>query len=159
MAAVGAAAIRVERPRERHPLDGIECGAADDFLIASRVGALHRFGERFGAAGFDRVRYLACRRFASPEIEKKGHFHSELSDLRLIFAMTISRYAGPSNQARPTLSLSAFGRVGRAWFVGPASLNRPSEFCASTPASHRASDRTRSQGASPWSVRVVRNSR
>src|SRR5262245_42448006 len=101
MAAVGAAAIRVERPRERHPLDGIECGAANDFLIASRVGALHRFGERFGAAGFDGIRYLACGRFASPEIEEKWCFHGKRRDLRLMFATTISDT--PALQARAGL--------------------------------------------------------
>ena len=49
MTAVRAAAVGIQRPVERHPLDTIESGTARDFLIPRLVGAPLRFGQRRGA--------------------------------------------------------------------------------------------------------------
>ena len=46
MAAVRAAAIRVQRPVEGHPLHGIQRRSAGDFLVARLVGATLRLVER-----------------------------------------------------------------------------------------------------------------
>ena len=59
VARVRAAAVRVQRPLERHPLDGIQRRAAADFLVASGVGAPLRFGERLGATCLDDPRDVA----------------------------------------------------------------------------------------------------
>ena len=57
VAAVRAAAVRIQRPLERHSLHGIERGSAGDFLVAGRVrpansprqgiraACLHQFGD------------------------------------------------------------------------------------------------------------------
>ena len=50
VAAVRAAAVRVQRPVERHALHRVQRRAAGDFLIARRVGAALRLVERGGAA-------------------------------------------------------------------------------------------------------------
>src|SRR5262245_31468460 len=46
MAAVGAAAIRVEGPVERHPLNGVQCRTAGDLLIPGCVGPQLRLIQR-----------------------------------------------------------------------------------------------------------------
>ena len=56
MTAVRAAAIRVQRPAERHALDAVQRRPAGDFLIAGLVGARFGFSERGGAAAFHGVR-------------------------------------------------------------------------------------------------------
>ena len=55
VAAVRAAAVRIQRPVERHALDAVQRRAAGDFLIAGLVGARFRLGERGGAAVLSRV--------------------------------------------------------------------------------------------------------
>ena len=68
---MGAAAIRIQRPFERHPFDAIERGSAADFLVSGGVRAPDRFGQRFGAADFNEVGDLPRRGFGFAEIEEK----------------------------------------------------------------------------------------
>ena len=57
-AAVGAAAIGVERPLERHPLDAVQRRAAAHLLVARGIGAADGVGQRFGAADLEAGRHL-----------------------------------------------------------------------------------------------------
>ena len=71
VAAMGAAAIGVERPIERHPADRIQGRATGDFLIARAVGARVEADERVGPAEFDRAGHLTRRWRSRREIEQE----------------------------------------------------------------------------------------
>ena len=80
VAAVRAAAVRVQRPLEvAHPLDVVQRRPAAHLLVAGGVGAALGVGERRHAAGFTRS---ATRRVVGPaEIEEEWFvFHSEPAD-------------------------------------------------------------------------------
>jgi hypothetical protein len=71
MATVGAAAVRVECPVERHPAHGIERGPAGHLLISRLVGTPVGFGERGGAAAFDDVRDVPGAQVFGSEINEQ----------------------------------------------------------------------------------------
>ena len=87
VAAVGAAAIRVERPVEWHPAHRIERGTAGHLLIPCRVGAPLGLGERGGTAAFDDVGDVARAGLSGSEIDEqriggrrqRGPTHAEFS--------------------------------------------------------------------------------
>src|SRR5439155_17511326 len=90
MTAVGAPAVRIQRPFEWHPLDAVERGLAAHFLVARGVGAANRFGQRVSAAGLDDVRDLAGGGASWAEIEEQRCFHGrfqwETDNVRRMFA-------------------------------------------------------------------------
>jgi hypothetical protein len=70
VAGVRAAAVRIQRPLERHSLDAVERGAAADFLISSCVSAPLCLGQGGGASLLDHARDVARREQPRPEIEQ-----------------------------------------------------------------------------------------
>src|SRR5262249_37781230 len=90
MAAVGAAAIWVQRPVERHSSDAIECGLAADLLISRGVGTPDRFGQRVSAAGSDDVGDLTGGGPTGTEIEEQRHFHGDFRESSACFAVCSS---------------------------------------------------------------------
>jgi hypothetical protein len=80
MAAVRAAAIRIQRPAEGHSLDAVQRRSADDLLIARLIGPGFGLGQRCGSTVFHEVRDLAGSRLPRSEIEQKrmrtGHVSS-----------------------------------------------------------------------------------
>ena len=68
VAAVRAAAVRVERPVERHALDGVQRRPAGDFLIARRIRPPLRLVERRVAP----LANVAARSRASSEASFRG---------------------------------------------------------------------------------------
>ena len=83
VAAVRAAAIGVERPVERHPLDAVQRRTAGHFLIARLVGAALGLGQRGGAAVLDGIRDVAGGRLrlTRPRSKSRGK-----ADIRFFFA-------------------------------------------------------------------------
>ena len=77
VAAVRAAAVRIEGPLEGHALDRIERRPAADFLISRGVGAPRRLGEGVGAASEpDQIGDVAGRRLRLAEVkEQRRRFH------------------------------------------------------------------------------------
>src|SRR6185503_4295408 len=71
MTAVRAAAVRIQRPLERHPFDAVQLRSAGDFLVARLIGAALRLGQRSGAAGANGPRDVARGRLGSAQIEKE----------------------------------------------------------------------------------------
>ena len=80
-----AAAIRIQRPVERHAFDGIERGAAGHFLIGRAVGRMRGVGQRLdGAALLYSIRDVPRRGFRRAEFKEEGiDFHG--SDFRFFF--------------------------------------------------------------------------
>src|SRR5438105_5840465 len=68
-----AAAIRVQRPVERHALDWIERRPAGDFLVARFVRTPLRLVERLGPVLADLQRYRPGSRWFTAEIEESVH--------------------------------------------------------------------------------------
>ena len=71
VAAVGAAAVRVQRPAERHALDAVQRRAAMDLLVGGVVGALHRVGQRRDAAVLHQGGDVARGRTGVAEVEQR----------------------------------------------------------------------------------------
>ena len=71
VAAVGAAAVGVQRPAEGHPLHAVEGRAAGDFLVGRPSGAEHAVPQAGGAGFSNRGGHRPGGRPA-PEIEQRG---------------------------------------------------------------------------------------
>ena len=93
VAAVGAAAVGVERPAEGHPLDAVQRGAAGDLLIPRGIGAALGVGQRGGAALPDQVRDLAGRWVSGAEIKQKG-MGRHIRHSRIVLSSPIMRTRG-----------------------------------------------------------------
>ena len=89
VAPVGAAAVGVQRPLERHPVDAVERRAARDFLVARRVGTTLGFGERSRSPFPDRDGHVAGRGPDAPIKQKRMDRHD--AGIRLLFAHHASR--------------------------------------------------------------------
>ena len=88
MAPVRAAAVGIERPLERHPLDPVQRRPAAHLLVLRRVGAQRRLVERVRAAFPYEVGDLASRGFRFAEIEeKRRRFPWRIRLFRRMFAM------------------------------------------------------------------------
>src|SRR5262245_42799461 len=97
MAAVGASAVGVERPRERHPGNAVERAAAVDLLIAGGVRAAHRLGERLGASLPYPQRDVACG-WRLKIFEERRRFERWRVNLRHMFAIVSTRCRTRSRQ-------------------------------------------------------------
>src|SRR4051812_16118528 len=71
VAAMRAAAVRIQRPAERHAAHAIERRPARHLLIARIVGTAVGVSERRGAAGFHRHGDFAGRWFPDTELEER----------------------------------------------------------------------------------------
>ena len=101
VAAVRAAAIGIEGPLERHPLDAVQRRAAGDLLIARLIGPPLRLGQRGGAAVLHRLGDVARRGSAEPRSKRSGN---EAMANSLLFAKIGSRAAVKRSRADPRRS-------------------------------------------------------
>jgi hypothetical protein len=82
VAAVGAAAIGIERPLERHAFDAVQRRPADDLLVASGVRATLGFRQRCRAAFLHQVGDLSGRRLSGPDVEENERPRRHSPDFR-----------------------------------------------------------------------------
>ncbi len=124
--AVGAAAVWVQRPAERHALDAVQRRAAVDLLIGGMVGALHGIRQRRDASGLDQRGDVASRRPRVAEVEQRrgsglGHDDRTIS----LFVRLVKRGAAPRQftpcRSAPLLASSRARRRGSGRDPTPAS--------------------------------------